>query len=98
MKVLIITGIFPPDSGGPATYVPRIATELAKIGHQMKVITLSDNLCHDDSGYLFKVIRIKRGKLNHIRVLETFMKIIGYGLKSDIFFVNGLGVEYVLAN
>ena len=25
MKILIVTGIFPPDIGGPATYVPEIA-------------------------------------------------------------------------
>ncbi len=42
MNVLIITGIFPPDIGGPASYVPDIAAALAQRGHKITVITLSD--------------------------------------------------------
>ena len=30
MKILIVTGIFPPDIGGPATYVPAVGNELVK--------------------------------------------------------------------
>ena len=28
MKILIVVGIFPPDIGGPATFVPLIAKKL----------------------------------------------------------------------
>ena len=28
VKVLIITGIFPPDIGGPATYVPQVGVSV----------------------------------------------------------------------
>ena len=38
MKVLITVGIFPPDIGGPATYVPRIASALTKWGHLVTVV------------------------------------------------------------
>ena len=48
MKLLIVTGIFPPDRGGPASYVPRIAAALAARGHRVRVICLSDRLDHDD--------------------------------------------------
>lgn len=41
-RILIITGIFPPDIGGPATYVPQMATALAERGHSITVMTLSD--------------------------------------------------------
>jgi glycosyltransferase involved in cell wall biosynthesis len=41
---MIITGIFPPDIGGPATYVPQMATALAERGHAITVMTLSDGL------------------------------------------------------
>ena len=34
MHLLIITGIFPPDIGGPATYVPQLACALAERGHR----------------------------------------------------------------
>jgi hypothetical protein len=55
LRILIITGIFPPDIGGPATYVPQIATALASLGHQVTVLTLSDQLDHHDCAYSFPV-------------------------------------------
>ena len=33
MNLLIVTGIFPPDIGGPATYVPQVSAALAERGH-----------------------------------------------------------------
>jgi len=42
MRILITTGIFPPDIGGPATYVPTIAKALAERGHQVTVLTTSE--------------------------------------------------------
>lgn len=44
MKILIVTGIYPPDIGGPATYVSFMAGAMAKMGHQVHVITYSDQL------------------------------------------------------
>jgi len=31
MNVLIVTGIFPPDIGGPATYVPQVSAALSEL-------------------------------------------------------------------
>jgi len=44
LEILIIAGIFPPDIGGPATYVPQIANFLAKCGHIITIFTLSGSL------------------------------------------------------
>ena len=60
MNVLMVTGIFPPDIGGPATYVPAMGSELVKRGHKITVVTLSDSLQHDDQSYPFPVLRIRR--------------------------------------
>ena len=57
LNVLMITGIFPPDIGGPATYVPTMSSELVKRGHKLTVVTLSDRLDHDDRSYNFPVRR-----------------------------------------
>ncbi|MDP3784683.1 MAG: glycosyltransferase family 4 protein, partial [bacterium] len=37
MKILIATGIYPPDVGGPATYSKYITEELPKRGHEVHV-------------------------------------------------------------
>ena len=60
LRVLMITGIFPPDIGGPATYVPTMASELVERGHKVSVVTLSDRLDHNDRSYNFPVHRIRR--------------------------------------
>ncbi len=54
MKIVLATGIFPPDIGGPATYVATLADELAALGHDVTVVTYgqalpprgSYRLCH----------------------------------------------------
>ena len=39
MKVLIVSGIWPPDVGGPASHAPEIAAELTERGHAVEVVT-----------------------------------------------------------
>jgi glycosyltransferase involved in cell wall biosynthesis len=38
-KLILATGIFPPDIGGPATYVKTLSEELPKRGFAVKVVT-----------------------------------------------------------
>ncbi len=97
MKLLIVTGIFPPDRGGPASYVPRIAGALAAREHRVRVICLSDRLDHDDGGQPFEVRRIRRGLFWPWRVVLTAFTIWRAALASDLVYVNGLGAEAVLA-
>ena len=41
MNILITVGIFPPDIGGPASFVPKISNFLIKSGHNVQIICLS---------------------------------------------------------
>lgn len=41
-RVVVVSGIFPPDIGGPATHAADLATELRVRGHEVTVVTLSD--------------------------------------------------------
>jgi glycosyltransferase involved in cell wall biosynthesis len=98
MNVLIVTGIFPPDIGGPATYVPVISSELVKRGHKVTVVTLSDRLDHDDRSHSFPVHRIRRGLLKPLRFLLTVLRILREGRGAQVLYVNGLYLEAVVAN
>ncbi len=40
MRVAIVTGIYPPDIGGPATHVADLEDELRARGHEVAVLTL----------------------------------------------------------
>ena len=56
MKILITVGIFPPDIGGPASFVPKIAKLLQENGFEVTIICLSNEKIVDDESY--KIIRI----------------------------------------
>ena len=98
MKVLLVTGIFPPDHGGPASYVPRIAIALQEKGHEITgVITLSDQLDHDDTAYPFPVIRLARNQSYFTRWTQTVQIIHREARKADVVYLNGLVFEGIAA-
>ena len=97
MNILITVGIFPPDIGGPASFVPKIANHLINMDNEVKIICLADeeNLLLEDE---LDVLRIRRSTYLPRRWFKTISLIIKHGRKSDILFVNGLGVEAAIAN
>ncbi len=61
MHLLIATGIFMPEIGGPATYAAKLADELVRLGHQVTVLTYSNTTEYPfDDGLPYQVIRVKR--------------------------------------
>jgi glycosyltransferase involved in cell wall biosynthesis len=42
VRVLIVSGIWPPDVGGPASHAPDVAEFLRARGHQVEVVTTAD--------------------------------------------------------
>ena len=97
MNILMVTGIFPPDRGGPASYVPRMAAALTARGHRVEVICLSDRAEKGDSAYDFAVRRILRGTFWPVRILLTTLAVWRAALRSEVVFVHGLGAESALA-
>lgn len=45
MKIVLATGIYPPQIGGPATYVRNLAVELTASGHDVTVVTYGRKTC-----------------------------------------------------
>lgn len=98
MNLLIITGIFPPDIGGPATYVPRIASALHERNQRVTVLTLGDQKECDEDDYPFELVRLLRNIFKPLRWLGTIFKIIRLGRQADVLYVNGLAMETTLTN
>ena len=98
MRVLVTVGIFPPDIGGPATFVPNIADYFQNdLNYEIEILTLSDrkNLDVKDN---FSVKRIDRNLPIIYRWLKTIFTIYKLGKNKDLIFVNGLGTETTIAN
>ena len=91
-------GIFPPDIGGPATFVPKITKYFQdELNYEIEILTLSDNKnlnIKDD----FSVKRIDRNLPIIYRWLKTIFTIYKLGKNKDLIFVNGLGTEATIAN
>jgi len=96
LKILITVGIFPPDIGGPASFVPKIAELYSNSGHDVTVVCLTDRKQTDNLN--FKVVRILRNQNLLIRWIKTVSQIIRQGYNADLFFVNGLPMESYIAN
>ena len=98
MRILVTVGIFPPDIGGPATFVPKIAKYFQdELNYEIEILTLSDNKnsnINDD----FSVKRIDRNLPIIYRWLKTIFTIYKMGKNKDLIFVNGLGTETTIAN
>lgn len=59
MKILIATGIYPPEIGGPASFTFEFAKELIRLGHEVQVICYGDEKTVTDSGWRVEVISKK---------------------------------------
>jgi len=97
LKILVTTGIFPPDVGGPARFIPNICNYLSK-NNEVTVLTYSNNTSHSDFGFDYKLMRIPRNINKIRRFLKTLKLVFKEGKEVDLIFVNGLWIEVMLAN
>lgn len=72
-RILIISGIYPPDIGGPATFVKELTEFLNAKRDKVRLITLQDNnsLKVDEKN----IIKIPRSQNKLIRTLNLILKI-----------------------
>lgn len=93
MKIIIATGIYPPDIGGPAIYSQIIAREFGKLGHEVKLICYSDKKGDD-------MVRILRKHWKPLRYWLYFWNLLKIAKDCDIIYAQGplnSGLPAVLA-
>jgi glycosyltransferase involved in cell wall biosynthesis len=85
VRILITSPIFPPDLGGPSTYVPSLATELVERGHEVTVVAF----CSDAApcGWPFRVIAIPR-RWMPLRYLHDFWEVLREAGRHDLVYIN----------
>jgi len=98
MRVLLVTGIYPPDIGGPATYMPQLANSLSNNGHDVIVVTLSDvSTWPGDASAPYQVVRIPRPMSKGWRLPVTVRTLRRWFTWADVVLANGLFMEVGLA-
>lgn len=89
MKLLIVTGIYPPDLGGPASFVPRLASALEARGCEVRIVTYSDvEQAPGDEGR--RIARIPRNSPRLARHFATLGAIRRAGRDAPVWLVQGL--------
>lgn len=87
MKILIATGIYPPDIGGPATYCQKIKEDFLKLGHQILVVTFSDKKRDKkEPGVIFGV---DRGQNTFLRYAKYFWQVLKSSKEVDLVYAQG---------
>ncbi|PJF37060.1 MAG: hypothetical protein CUN49_02160 [Candidatus Thermofonsia Clade 1 bacterium] len=89
MRVLIASGIFHPDSGGPATYLYSLLPALQERGYQFHVLAYGDAPC---DGYGYPVERISFKQSAPQRWLRYARRYAELAAQSDLIYVNTLGL------
>jgi glycosyltransferase involved in cell wall biosynthesis len=68
LKILIVSGIWPPDVGGPASHAPEVADYLLGRGHEVEVVTTADAPPEQRAYRVSSVPRSKPRGERHYRV------------------------------
>ncbi len=78
-KILIATGIYPPDIGGPATILPTLKKDLKQKGLDVKIITYSNILLKEKN-----VVRIPKSRFGR---LEYLLRMFFLSFSSSVIYV-----------
>ena len=89
MKTLLISGIYRPEIGGPATYLPSLAQYLMHLNHSVEIVTLK-NRTHPEQKEPWIVNYVNRDQLILLRFLKTVRLIFKKINAIDVILANGL--------
>ena len=95
MKILLTSGIYPPDIGGPATFIPELAQALTLENIEVEVITLGQ-YTKEDYAKKWKIHKISRS-FNLYRIPKTVLSIYHKSKYNSVIFSNGLFLETAIA-
>ena len=87
MKALIVSGIWPPDVGGPASHAPEVAAFLRERGHDVAVVITADRAPGGEAYPVHWVSRSLPKGLLHARALAA---ITAHARTSDVVYTTGM--------
>lgn len=93
-NILLSTGIFPPETGGPATYIEGLGNWLHQKKYTVTVVTALK--CGLEKRYPFRVeLTKKKGRwLWHLNIFIRLFRLLKC---NDVIYINGLFIESFLA-
>jgi glycosyltransferase involved in cell wall biosynthesis len=96
MKVLITSGIWPPDVGGPASHGPELGRFLTARGHQVEAVTAAGSAPVADGP--FPVRALSREKPLPVRLSAAALALLAAARGKDLVYAAGLYTRSSLAS
>lgn len=87
MRVLVVSGIWPPDVGGPASHAPEVASFLFGRGHEVEVVTTADAAPAQERYRVWWVPRHLPIGLRHLKAAALIRK---RAALSDVVYTTGM--------
>ena len=95
-KILVVSGIYAPDIGGPATYIPQICHYLVKNGFEVSLVSLEGTRESKRNFEPWKRSFILRNTTKLRRILSTIWLLLKESSGCKAVFSNGLFEEVAL--
>jgi glycosyltransferase involved in cell wall biosynthesis len=87
MNVLIVSGIWPPDIGGPASHAPEVARFLLDRGHRVQVVVTADRPPGSED---YPVHFVSRRRPPGLRHAEAVKVLVERARRSDVVYTTGM--------
>jgi glycosyltransferase involved in cell wall biosynthesis len=87
MKVLIVSGIWPPDVGGPASHAPEVARWLQERGHEVEAVVTADQTPPPSP---FRVRHVSRALPPGVRHVAALRLIAARARRADVVYSTGM--------
>ncbi len=85
-KILIATGIYPPDVGGPATYSQVLKNNLPQLGYQIKIVSYGEPLANDKAKDIYRISRHSNVLFRYFRYFKQVWQLAKW---ADIVYIQG---------
>ena len=87
MRVLVVSGIWPPDVGGPASHAPEVAGFLAERGHDVDVVTTAWQAPQSDAYDIHWASRSLPPGVRHLRGIAL---VRARAARADVVYTTGM--------
>jgi glycosyltransferase involved in cell wall biosynthesis len=87
VRVLIVSGIWPPDVGGPASHAPEVAGWLRERGHEVEIVVTADSPPSPEDYAVHWVSRSLPPGVRHAAALRA---IVTHARRADVIYSTGM--------
>jgi glycosyltransferase involved in cell wall biosynthesis len=95
VEILLVSGIWPPDVGGPASHGPEFGRFLVDRGHRVRAVTSAGSAGPEDPG--FPVVASRNDRPRLVRQPAAALTLIAAARQPDVIYATGMYGRSALA-